>query len=179
MANITILMGSSRKNGNTAALTRAFAEGVSGEHQVRILSVADYRILPCSGCNACYRSDGHRCIQQDDMTQIYAILQETDILAAASPVYFYGISAILKTLIDRLHTPARSSFRIQKLGLLLVGASALPDLFEPILMQYRMILRYFSLESIGTVLVRGVCNPGDILKTTALSEARALGASIK
>lgn len=94
--------------------------------------------------------------------------------------YFcYGISAQLKAIVDRLHAPMRNTFHIRKLGLLLVGAAQLPNLFEPIIIQYQMVLDFFKLEGIGTVLVRGVKDIGDIEGHTALKEAYELGVSLK
>ena len=43
----------------------------------------------------------------------------------------------------------RNDFTVRKLGLILVGAADLPDLFDPIILQYRMLLRFFHLENIG------------------------------
>ena len=90
-------------------------------------------------------------------------------------MYFYGISARLKAIIDRLHTPMRNEFRIKKLALLLVGAATLPELFDPIKLQYQLILNFFHLEDAGMILVRGVKDKGDIKKTEALKEAYTLG----
>ena len=178
MSNIIILVGSERKNGNTALLAQSFAEGASEKNSVEIISVAECKINPCIGCNSCFTREGNRCFQNDDMTQIYEKLKHADIVVVASPVYFYGISAQLKALVDRLHTPMRNTFHIKKLGLLLVGAAKLPNLFDPIIMQYQMTMDFFHLESIGTILVRGVEKAGDIKETSALKEAYELGASI-
>ena len=54
---------------------------------------------------------------------IYEKLRRADVLVIASPVYFYGISAELKAIIDRLHTPMRNTFAVRRLALLLVGAA--------------------------------------------------------
>lgn len=178
MSNIIILVGSTRKNGNTALLAKSFAEGAAKNNNVEIISVADYNINPCIGCNSCFTREGYKCFQNDDMVQIYEKLLNADTVIIASPVYFYGISAQLKAIVDRLHTPMRNTFHIQKLGLLLVGAAELPNLFDPIIIQYQMVLEFFKLESIGTVLVRGVKDIGDIENNHALKEAFELGASI-
>ena len=175
MSKIIVLVGSVRKGGNTEALATAFADGAGQHHDVELLSVADYQIHPCLGCNECYSGEGHRCIQRDDMAAVYEKLLEADAVVAASPVYFYGISAQLKALVDRLHTPMRNDFRIRKLGLILVGAATIPDLFDPILLQYRMILRFFRLEDIGTVLVRGAKDKGDVLQGDGLKRAYEMG----
>ena len=92
-------------------------------------------------------------------------------------MYFYGVSAQLKAVIDRLHTPLRNSFPIRKLGLILVGAADLPDMFDAIIAQYRLILRFFHLEDAGMVLVRGAKDKGDVRKED-LDKAFRLGRSI-
>ena len=178
LSNIVILVGSVRKNGNTVRLAQSFAEGAAKNNNVEIVSVDDYNVKPCIGCNSCFTREGNQCFQDDDMVQIYEKLRNADIVVVASPVYFYGISAQLKAVVDRLHTPMRNTFRIKKLGLFLVGAAELPNLFEPIIMQYQMVLDFFKLESIGTVLVHGVKDIGDIEGSPALREAYELGDSI-
>ena len=112
------------------------------------------------------------------MVAIYGKLMEADTVVVAFPVYFYGISAQMKALVDRLHTPMRNDFRIRKLGLILVGAATLPDLFDPILLQYRMILRFFRLEDIGTVLVNGAKEKGDVLQGDGLKRAFEMGSTL-
>lgn len=179
MSKIVILIGSMRKGGNTQLLAQAFADGAEKRNDVEIISVADYKVNPCIGCNSCFTRENNRCFQEDDMVQIYDKLKTVDIVVIASPVYFYGISAQLKAIIDRLHTPMRNEFQIKKLGLLLVGAATLPNLFDAIKVQYQLVLDFFHLEDIGMVLVRGVKEKGDIVGNAALKEAYDLGMSVK
>lgn len=178
MSNIVILVGSMRKGGNTDLLAQAFAEGARKNNVVEIVSVADYKVNPCMGCNSCFAREGNQCFQNDDMDRIYEKLKAADVVVVASPVYFYGISAQLKAVIDRLHTPMRNEFSIKKLALLLVGAAQLPELFDAIILQYQLILNFFHLEDAGMVLVRGVRDKGDIKGNPALKEAYDLGVSI-
>lgn len=178
MSKIIILTGSVRKDGNTELLAKAFEEGARVNNEVEIISVADYHVNPCIGCNSCFDREGHKCFQRDDMQKIYPKLAGADVIVAASPVYFYGVSAQLKAVIDRLHTPMRNDFKVKKLGLLLVAAATLPTVFDSIKMQYQLILDYFNLENVGTVLVKGVKDIGDIKGNKALEEAYNLGKSI-
>lgn len=178
MSKIVILVGSMRKGGNTDLLARAFSEGASKNNDVEIVSVADYKVNPCIGCNSCFTRKENKCFQNDDMGIIYEKLRTADIVVIASPVYFYGISAELKAIIDRLHTPMRNEFQIKKLALLLVGAASLSSLFDAIKIQYQLILDFFHLENAGMVLVKGVKDKGDIEGNTALREAYELGLSI-
>ncbi|CDD35642.1 putative uncharacterized protein [Roseburia sp. CAG:309] len=178
MSNIVVLMGSVRKGGNTDLLVQAFAEGAEKNNTVEIIFAADYKVNPCIGCNTCFEREGNRCFQEDDMQEIYEKLKVADVLAIASPVYFYGVSAQLKAIIDRMHTPMRNEFRIKKLALILVGAATLPELFDSIKVQYQLVLNYFKLEDAGMVLVRGAKDKGDVKNTEGLEEAYQLGLSI-
>ncbi|MBO4849570.1 MAG: flavodoxin family protein [Prevotella sp.] len=174
--NILILCGSPRKSGNTELLVDAFVKGASQKHQVETVSVRDYKVNPCVGCNACFKNN--TCAQKDDMAIIYEKMANADMLVIASPVYFYGLSAQLKAIIDRCHNPIRDTFHIKKAALLLVGAASLPELFDSILTQYQLCLNFFHMEDAGKVLVRRVKEKGDIKQTEALNEAYELGRSL-
>lgn len=177
--NVLILSGSPRKGGNTDLLVEAFVKGASQRHHVEVVFVRDYKVSPCMGCNACIRNELHTCVQNDDMSLIYEKMSWTDMLVIASPVYFYGLSAQLKVVIDRFHSPIRDRFRLKKMALLLVGAATLPELFDSILSQYRLCLNFFQLEDAGRVLVRGAKDKGDIWNTDALHEAFHLGSNVQ
>lgn len=179
MSRIVVLVGSKRKGGNTDLLVQAFVDGASKSNIVDVVSIADYNVNPCIGCNSCFSREGHKCFQNDDMNEIYDKLMIADIVVVASPVYFYAISAELKAIVDRLHTPMRNEFKIKKLALLLVGAATLPELFDAIKLQYQLVLNFFHLEDAGMVLVRGVKDKGDIKGNEALTNAYNLGMSIK
>lgn len=112
------------------------------------------------------------------MQLIYEKLTDAEILVTASLVYFYGISAQLKAVVDRLHTPMRNKFKIKKMVLLLVAGAALPSVFDAIKVQYQLILDFFKLENAGMVLVREVREKGEIKGNPALEEARELGRSL-
>ena len=175
--NILIISGSPRKGGNTELLAEAFAKGAAEHHQVEIVSVRDYKVNPCLGCNACFKTNGI-CAQKDDMPVIYEKMSQADMLVIASPVYFYGLSAQLKAVIDRFHNPIRDTFHVKKMALLLVGAASLLELFDAILTEYILCLKFFNIEDAGKVLVRGVKDKGDIKGTRFLDDAYQLGISI-
>ncbi len=171
------MSGSPRRNGNTDRLAASFARGAGEHNRVEIVSVADLAVHPCIGCDSCFMREGNACFRHDDMDLLYGKLRQTDVLIIASPVYFYGISAQLKAVIDRMHTPLRNSFPIRKLGLILVGAAELPDLFDSIITQYRLILRFFGLDDAGMVLARGARGKGDVMQED-LDEAYRLGRTV-
>ena len=176
--NILILSGSPRKGGNTDLLVEVFVKGASQKHHVEVVSIRDYKVNPCMGCNACFKNKDNICVQKDDMQTIYEKMSQADMLVIASPVYFYGLSAQLKAVIDRCHNPIRDTFKIKKTAILLVGAATLPELFDSILAQYQLCLNFFKLEDEGRVLARGAKDKGDIKNIDALNEAFRLGQSI-
>ena len=178
LMNILILSGSPRKGGNTDLLVDAFAKGASPRHYVEVVSVHDYKVNPCIGCNSCFTREDYKCCQKDDMQIVYEKMANAEMLVIASPVYFYGLSAQLKAVIDRFHNPIRDTFHIHKMALLLVGAASLPELFDSILAQYELCLKFFKLEDMGRVLVRGAKEKGDVKNGDALKLAQELGQRI-
>lgn len=144
MSNIIVLSCSPRKGGNTDLLVDAFVKGAEKNNNVEVVSVADYKVNPCIGCNSCFDREGHDCFQQDDMQVVYDKLKCADVIVVASPVYFYGVSAQLKAIIDRLHTPMRNDFKVKKLALILVGAAVLPNCL--IQLRYSISLCLISLS---------------------------------
>ena len=176
--NILILTGSPRKGSNTDLLAKSFADGASLNHNVEIVSVNDYKVNACIGCNSCFARENNECFQKDGMADIYKKMASADMLVIASPVYFYGISAQLKNIIDRCHTPMRKNFKIKSLALLLVAGSSKPCVFDAIVKQYELILDYFHFEDRGRVLVGGVNDRGAIANREEVKVAYELGANL-
>lgn len=176
--NILVLTGSPRKGSNTDILAKSFVDGASLKHNVEVVSVNDYKVNPCIGCNSCFSREGNKCFQKDDMAEIYFKMSKADMLVIASPVYFYGISAQLKNIIDRCHTPMRKNFNIKSLALLLVAGSSKSCVFDAIIKQYELILDYFNFEDKGRVLIGGVNERGAIANREELKAAYELGANL-
>lgn len=100
MKKVLILAGSPRKNGNSDVLGQQFALGATAAgHQVETIYLGDMKLNFCIACDTC-RKNG-RCFQQDDAEGIIDKMIEADVIVLASPVYFYTLSAQMKTLIDR------------------------------------------------------------------------------
>ena len=103
MKNVLILEGSPRLNGNSCLLSNEFARGAeSAGHHVEKLLVSHKKIGGCLGCNACYRNGGS-CVQKDDMQEVREKMLAADVIVLASPIYFYSMSAQMKTVVDRTY----------------------------------------------------------------------------
>ncbi len=178
MSKIAVLIGSPRKGGNTDVLARSFIDGAKINHDIEVISVADIKVNSCTGCNFCYTSENHRCMQKDGMQEIYDKLTDADIIVIATPVYFYGVSSQLKCIIDRLHNPIRNNFKVKKLVLLSVAADTIPTVFDSVKTMYSSVLKYFSLEDGGIITAFGVERKGAINDNIVLKEAFELGERI-
>lgn len=126
---VVILNGSPRLNGNTRAaaleMEKGIKENIKGA-ETELIDASIKHIHPCRGCDAC-RKNGGKCIQKDDMPQILNSISQADVLVFATPVYYWGMTAQLKTLIDRFY--CREEFHNQKkiVGLFVDGAAELDD----------------------------------------------------
>lgn len=99
---ILIISSTPRSGGNSEILCEAFARGArESGNEVKVLYLRDYKIHYCSGCGAC-SEQGLPCPQKDDLPQIQRELLNADSIVLATPVYFYTLSAQMKTLIDRI-----------------------------------------------------------------------------
>lgn len=147
--NILILNGSPRLNGNTAAMTAAFAEGArEGGHTVEIINICKMNISGCIGCEFCHNREPGVCCQKDDMQKIYSILESTEVIILASPIYFFNISGQLQTVISRMY--AVSSFKhLKGCGMLL--SSRVDGIFEGITEIYQTAARIMDIEAIGII----------------------------
>jgi multimeric flavodoxin WrbA len=94
------ISGSPRKDGNTVAmlneaLNAAKAEGA----EVELYSVAGKNIQPCEGCWSCIKTG--KCKINDDMHTLIDKILAADGLILGTPIYFWGMTAQLKAVIDR------------------------------------------------------------------------------
>lgn len=102
---ILIIGGSPRKNGNTATVTGWVAEGAQAEGaSVNIVDAArlKYKTAGCCSCYGCQVSQQFRCVILDEATDLVASFPEYDVVVFASPVYFFGLTAQIKMVIDRM-----------------------------------------------------------------------------
>ncbi|MDD4820341.1 MAG: flavodoxin family protein [Flavobacteriales bacterium] len=101
MQKVLILSSSPRRGGNSDTLSDEFMRGASESgHSVEKIFLRDKTIHYCTGCSTC-SLHGKPCPQKDDMPEILDKMIAADIIVMATPVYFYTMSAQMKTLIDR------------------------------------------------------------------------------
>lgn len=102
---ILAVMGSPRKNGNTARLLNLVRESMPKEDEMEIVTLVDYDIKGCIGCSRCQTDTEHfACVQHDDANMLLKKIREADVVLYGTPLYGHNYSGQLKTFLDR-HTP--------------------------------------------------------------------------
>jgi multimeric flavodoxin WrbA len=73
-----------------------------------ILNLSELKIESCRACNHCQRTRIYKCVFDgiDDTEKVFNQMVDADILIYASPVYLFGISSLLKRLLERIHSRA-------------------------------------------------------------------------
>jgi multimeric flavodoxin WrbA len=99
---IVTIMGSPRKNGNTATVLKAFEALACAKATIHRVDAAIMKIAGCRGCDACQRNlDRPGCVQKDDMVAILETIMAADMVVYAAPVYVWDFPAQMKSIVDR------------------------------------------------------------------------------
>lgn len=174
---ILVLTGSPRKNGNSNTLADNFIQGAKeAGHQVERFDSAFKNVHPCIGCNAC-GMDGP-CVFKDDFEFVRQHIIDSDVVVFATPMYYFGISAQLKTVIDRFYAINGKIHHPKKAVLLMTYANTSPTEAEPIKKHYEILLNYLGWQDAGQVIASGVWPVGAVNNTQYPKEAYELGKNI-
>ena len=110
------------------------------------------------------------------MRQITELLNNTEMLVIASPIYYHGISGQLKCVIDRLYAPAypNKPKALKKVAMILSSGDA--NMYDGAMFSYNGdFLDYLGLEDMGVFTSHGAENGSP----EKLAELREFGASLK
>ncbi len=175
---IVILMASPNSKGSTSILAEQFRKG-AGEsgHEVEMINVCELNINPCTGCVACgYEGD---CVQRDDNGLIHKALLSCDMVVFATPLYYYGMSAQLKAVVDRFCAYNSSlNRRHLKSALIAVAWNSEDWTFEALTAHYRTLVRYINFEDMGMILGYGCGSPSMTRASSYPEQAYRSGRSL-
>jgi len=182
-----VILGSPRKGGNTEILAEQVAAGMKeGGADVEVIRLTDYAINPCIACGGCEKTG--RCVVQDDMQKIYPRIDGADRLVLVSPIYFYGVTAQLKGLIDRSQAMwsrkyllrQRLQGEIPRIGYLVSAAATRGEkVFDGAILTVQYALDAMDFQFGGALLVRGVDRKGAVADLPEeLERARQFGRKI-
>jgi multimeric flavodoxin WrbA len=172
---------SPRKNGNTEILVKEALKATTEDRwETDLFLMSEKEVAPCDACGACFKTGA--CIIQDDMQELYKLMDQADGIIFGSPVYFGSVSAQAKAIMDRTFA--------------LLGKRSLKDKVAGAIVATRRVgavqarsLIYSFFIAHGMIVAGGGIGygrePGDVLQGvggginfSALEEARTVGTSI-
>ncbi len=171
---ILVLNGSPRPHGNTAAMVDAFVEGAKEQnHDVTVVSVCQKKIAGCLACEYCHTKGEGRCIQKDDMQEIYPILEEAEMIVLASPVYYHSFTGQLQCAINRIYALDKPK-NLKKAALIMSSGS--DHVYCGAIYKYQnSFLNYLHLEDMGIFSAYGDQNKSE----EKLAELKSFGRNLK
>lgn len=138
---IVIINGSARK-GNTLTAINAFIKGASEINEIQVIQPDKLHIAPCKGCGACQCYKG--CVDKDDTNATIDTIAAADMVLFATPVYWWGMSAQLKLIIDKCYCRGMQ-LKGKKIGVIVVGGSPLDNVqYQLIQSQFTCMAQYLS-----------------------------------
>lgn len=177
MANVLILSSSPRKGGNSDVLCDAFAKGAfAAGYAVRKVRIAEKKIGYCQGCYACRKLN--HCIQQDDAAELLEAMKAADVIVFASPVYFYSVSAQLKTVFDRTVAIFPTLTNKAYYFLMTMADDEAANAAGTIQAMQGFLDCYDGSTLRGTLVAPGVYERGDVVKTPYVEQAYQLGRTV-
>lgn len=168
---ILILNGSPHPGGNTKALVDAFTKGATGAgHEVVECPVGKMSIKGCLGCEYCHTKGEGKCVQTDDMEQVYPELASADMVVFASPVHYFNFTGQLQSAIARFYAQMKPAAK--KYAMILSSAS--PGVYGGLEELYKTMVGFFEGEDLGIKEVHGDDNKSEAV----LADMEAFGASL-
>lgn len=176
------LQGSPRRKGNSRFLLETFLDAAgSFGAETRLIEVDRADIQPCKEYTVCEKKG--TCPIDDDMPrEIYGLIRRADLVVAATPVFFYNMTAQLKAVIDRCQTFWARKYRLRwrdprmktKKGYLLsVAATRGTNLFDAIHLTMRYFCDAIDADYAGHLTYRGIEGPKDMARhATVLTDVQ-------
>lgn len=135
-------------------LAQKFIEGATSKgHSIFLFDAAKEDTHPCQGCDHC-RMDGS-CVFNDAIeTKLMPKMLEADLLVLVTPLYYYGMSTQLKTIVDRFYS--RTTKLNGKKSMIMCTAWNDADwTMEALQLHYKTLVRYMNWTDVGQVWAIG------------------------
>lgn len=153
---VLALIGSPRKEGNTAVLVDKILTGIEGakkEAKIDKYFLNELKIKPCQSCYFCIDRGG--CAQKDDMQKIYQLLKTANIFILGSPIYMDYVSAQTKIFIDRLFPyihPKAPKINENLKGILVITYGwDKEDVYDEVIKNIKKVLRWHKINILKTI----------------------------
>lgn len=175
---VLVLSTSPRKGGNSDTLADEFIRGAQeAGHQVEKIPLRDKTIGFCKGCLTC-QSTQH-CVIRDDGDAIAQTMLTADVIVFATPIYYYGMSGQMKTMLDRTNPLFSADYQFRDIYLLAAAAEEDEHTVDGAVTGLQGWIDCFERARLaGTVFAGGVTSVGEIQGHSALEQAYETGKQV-
>ncbi len=174
---ILVITGSPRKNGNSSTLAEHFIRGAKeAGHEIVRFDAAFKKVHPCIACNKCGMNG--ECVFKDDFEFVRKHIADAGMVVFATPMYYFGISAQIKAVIDRFYAINGLIHVPKKAALLMTYADNSRRKEKAITDHYEVLLDYLGWSDAGRVIAPGVWPVGAVNRTKYPEQAYRLGKSL-
>lgn len=172
---ILVIEGSPRKGGNTDLLSDEFIRGAQeAGHIVEKIYLQSKNMRYCVDREMCQKND-KGCIQKDDFEEVCEKMIANDILVFVSPVYYYSVTAQMKTLIDRTYSML-TKLSNKECYFISSGAAPEAEYYEVLLATMRQFIGCFqNMREAGSIIGYQAQKKGEIKSNQAMDKAYDMG----
>lgn len=177
MNRVLIINGSPKKNGNTSKLISWFLEGAKGA-EIDVVNAADLKVkvAGCNSCRVCQKIKEYKCVIKDEASPVLSKMIDADVIVMATPLFFYGPSAQLKVIFDRMFCLFKWDNKVDTFTTPLKGktfvllASAYEDVgLETLAEPFALTADYAGMK-FRKLLVKNAGESGEIIKVNGVRE---------
>lgn len=179
MKKVLIISTSPRKGGNSEILADEFGKGaLENGNSIEKVCLYDKTIGFCKGCLVCQTTK--KCIIKDDANEIVKKMLDADVIAFATPIYFYEMCGQMKTLLDRTNQIFTEKYTFRDIYLLAASADTDTSSMDGVIKGLQGWIDCFEKTNLsGVVRGVGVTHVGDIYnQSRVLQEAYEMGKNI-
>ncbi len=173
------LVGSPRKNSNTDLLVTAILAGAAkNKNTTEKVHLYSVDISACVDCRACKKGN-LQCVLKDGMQKLYPKIQEADVIVFGTPLYWYGPSAKMKLLLDRLRPFIASKELKGKKAVLVVPSEEGADACNHTVGMFNLSLGYLEMTLVSVLLPKASERAEIKKQPDVLHQAQTIGKHIK
>ena len=172
---IVVLTGSPHKNGTSNTLVDEFIRGAKESgHSITRFDTAFLSIHPCIGCDHCGMNGP--CVFKDAMPEILDTILQSDMIVFATPIYYFGFSAQIKSAIDRFYS-RNGAIQRKHLKSAFIATAWNNDetVMSGIKKHIDILIDYLNLDNQGMILAKGYGYTGASTEKYYKEEAYNLG----
>ena len=181
---VLALHGNPQPVRQTEIVLEKYLEGlksVYSDAEITKYNTQSLTLMPCERCNACKTGRIDDCIIKDDMTIIYNVVRDSDLLVFSFPIIWSHMPGKMKSFIDRFHALDLEEFKKRKRKLVVLGTFQEENIdlsgYNEVVQTFRYIAKKMNLEFIYHAGIR-LNSEGKVDGNDALDQVYELGKKI-